>query len=79
MELMGIGAGFLSWSRFLSPSPTRAVVNGFLSPIRDFGGGVRQGCPLSPALYQFIGQALSSWLDAKGFGFMIAMHRYVAQ
>jgi hypothetical protein len=49
MESMGVGDSFLAWTRlFLYPSPTRAMVNGFVSSPLNFEGGVRQGCPLSP-------------------------------
>jgi hypothetical protein len=56
MTQLGVGPGFLAWADlFLAPSPTRATVNGFISPVASFRGGVRKGCPLLPALYVFIG------------------------
>jgi hypothetical protein len=58
MTQMGVGLGFLAWTDlFLVPSPTRAMLNGFLSPTGSFRGGGWQGCPLFPSFYFFIGQA----------------------
>jgi hypothetical protein len=46
VEQMGVEAGCLSWSGlFLSPSPTRDVVNGLLSPMRYFRGGYARAAP----------------------------------
>jgi hypothetical protein len=79
MTQLGIGPGFLAWTdQFLAPSPTRAMVNGFIPPVGSFRGRVRQGCPLSPALYIFIVQAFSCWLKANLPGIMIAQKRYVS-
>ena len=45
MEVMGAGAGFLTWVRTLLPPPqAAAVVNGFASALVDFVAGV-PGCP----------------------------------
>jgi hypothetical protein len=69
MERLGMGTGFLSWVHtLLSHTRACAVVNGFRSPSEPFYAGVRQGCPLSPLLYLFIGQALIKWWEAQGWG-----------
>ena len=79
MTQMGVGVGFLNWTDlFLAPSPTRAMVNGFLSQTGSFRGGVRQGCPLSPSVYLFIGQALSWWLSSSRLGITFLDRRYVS-
>jgi hypothetical protein len=55
----GIGDGFVGWMRvLLSDTHPCAVVNGFCSPFYKCDAGVRQGCPLAPLLYLFVGQAL---------------------
>lgn len=41
-------------------------MNGFVSGMRMFYAGVRQGCPLSPLLYLFVGEALLRYLQSKG-------------
>jgi hypothetical protein len=51
------------------------VVNGYVSNPATFHAGVRQGCPLSPLLYLFIGQALLSWLKHKGIGIKVGNTR----
>jgi hypothetical protein len=69
METLGVGPGFLTWFDSLYTSTSSlAVVNGFLSRPVPFHAGVRQGCPLAPLLYLFIGQALLSWLKRRGLG-----------
>ena len=64
-----MGSGFCAWVRILLHD-TRActVVNGFRSALEPFHAGVRQGCPLSPLLYLFVGQALLKWWEAQGVG-----------
>ena len=63
METVGAGEGLLSWVRSLLCNTQAAVcINGHLSDRVDFRAGVRQGCPLAPALYLFIAWALWCWL-----------------
>eukprot|EP00955_Chlamydomonas_euryale_P000141 1455-Chlamydomonas_euryale.AAC.1 len=63
---MGASEIMLRWVRLLLRD-TRASVhaNGVESEARVWVAGVRQGCPLAPLLYLFIGQALTSWLCSK--------------
>jgi hypothetical protein len=69
MEVMGVGQDFMDWVRMLFTNTTSvAVVNGFLSRPAKFMAGVKQGDPLSPALYLFVGQALLAWLQACDLG-----------
>jgi hypothetical protein len=67
METMGVGPGFLQWTRLLL-TDTKAVakVNGWVSTRVCFKAGVRQGCPLAPLLYLFIAHALLAWLKTHG-------------
>ena len=66
MAIMGASAGMLAWARLML-ADTRASVhaNGVESAPLLWQAGVRQGCPLSPLLYLFVGQALTSWLRAQ--------------
>ena len=53
----------LAWARLLlSDTAAAAVVNGNISPQEHWLAGVRQGCPLAPAMYLFVAWALSCWL-----------------
>jgi hypothetical protein len=64
--VMGPGAGMVAWARtLLGATRASAMVNGFESRPAASAAGVRQGCPLSPALYLFIALALSAWLRAQ--------------
>ena len=66
---LGVGAGFLLWMRvLLTDTYTCALVNGFKSSFFKCEAGVRQGCPLAPLLYLFIGQALWCFLKQRGVG-----------
>ena len=72
MDRLGVGAGFLHWVRLLlTGTSSRALVNGHLSGPAAFQAGVRQGCPLAPLLYLFIGQALLCFLKARGIGLQL--------
>ena len=71
--LLGVGDGFLSWMQvLLTHTYTCALVNGFKSAGYRCEAGVRQGCPLSPLLYLFVGQALLCWLKQNGLGLTVA-------
>lgn len=62
---LGIGDGFIGWMRvLLSDTLTCATVSGFCSPFCRCKAGVRQGCPLAPLLYLFVGQALLCFFEA---------------
>ena len=79
MGVMGASAGMLAWARLLL-ADTRASVhaNGVESAPLLWQAGVRQGCPLSPLLYLFVGQALVSWLRAQPeLGVEVAGGRHV--
>ena len=63
MEATGVGPGLQHWVRtLLSDTRAAAKVNGYLSNPALYEEGLRQGCPLAPLLYLFIGWALSCWL-----------------
>ena len=69
METMGLGSGFMRWTKtLLGDTRAAAVVNGYASRRVQSTAGVRQGCPLSPGLYLLASQALISWLRAQGHG-----------
>ena len=69
LQRLGVGPGFLAWVRLLlANTRSAALVNGALSNPERFNAGVRQGCPLAPLLYLFIGLALHCFLKAKGVG-----------
>lgn len=64
MEAVGVGPRFRAWASLLL-GHTRAcsVLNGHVSQFARFHEGVRQGCPLSPLLYLFVGEALLRFLS----------------
>ena len=65
MQRLGVGDGMLRWVRtLLSDTASAACVNGHVSAPVLFEEGVRQGCPLAPALFLFAAQALWCWLKA---------------
>ena len=79
MRQLGVGGAFLSFVQLLlTNTRSFASVNGCLSPGKHFHAGVRQGCPLAPLLYLFVGQALLCWLRHQGFGISAAGSRWVA-
>uniref|UniRef100_A0A8C5PGP4 Reverse transcriptase domain-containing protein n=1 Tax=Leptobrachium leishanense TaxID=445787 RepID=A0A8C5PGP4_9ANUR len=62
LRSLGIGPGFLAWTRALYTSPTaRVKVNGALSDSFQIFNGTRQGCPLSPLLFAL---SLEPFLEA---------------
>ena len=66
MEAVGAGEGMLDWAKILlTDTWATAVVNGHISHPMQWEAGVRQGCPLAPAMYLFVGWALSCWLLSK--------------
>lgn len=72
MLSMGVGEAFVRWVDLLLTSTcARAVVNGHVSSLHMFTAGVRQGCPLAPLLYLFVGEALYRFLDSQGVGFTV--------
>lgn len=79
---MGVGDKFLAWVRLLlNQQHTRAcaVLNGYKSVKAHFTAGVRQGCPLSPLLYLFVGEALLRYMKAQpALGVTLAGARVVA-
>lgn len=64
MTVAGVGAGFLKWTMcLLGDTRASALINGHLSRRLPFRAGVRQGCPLAPLLYLFVGEALLHFLS----------------
>ena len=64
----------------LSPSTSACtVLNGFKSTKLVFQAGVRQGCPLAPLLYLFVGEALLRFMKAQPeLGVVLAGRRHMA-
>jgi len=57
-------AGMVGWAHILlGNTRASAVVNGWVSQPRQWEAGVRQGCPLAPAMYLFVAWALHCWLQ----------------
>jgi Reverse transcriptase (RNA-dependent DNA polymerase) len=79
---MGVGDKFVAWVMLLlDQQRTRAcaVLNGYKSVKAHFAAGVRQGCPLSPLLYLFVGEALLRFMKAQqALGVTLAGGRVVA-
>ena len=78
---MGVGHKFVAWVMLLlSPSTSAcAVLNGFKSTKLAFQAGVRQGCPLAPLLYLFVGEALLRFMKAQPeLGVVLAGSRHMA-
>ena len=65
LQRMGFGPSFCGWVRLFYTSPIASVqVNGFFTPIIHLSRGVRQGCPLSAALYVLVAESLACMLRA---------------
>ena len=76
MQALGVGPGFMRWVRLLlTDTRAAALVTGCVSRKLPFLAGVRQGCPLAPLLYLFVGQALTCFLRARGMGIQVAGRR----
>ena len=73
-------SGMLGWARtLLGNTQAAAVVNGSISPFRSWEAGVRQGCPLAPAMYLFAAWALHCWLqNVREVGLLIGGRRICA-
>ena len=66
MSRLGASAGMLRWTQLLLTGTSASVqANGVESAKVPWYAGVRQGCPLSPVLYNCAAQALASWLRAQ--------------
>lgn len=79
LQEAGLGGGFLRWVQLLlQQTLSCAVVNGHISNAVPFEAGVRQGCPLAPQLYLFVGQAMLALLKHKGFGVHVGGKCFVA-
>ena len=60
LETLGLGEAFLSWVKLLYDNPLSAVLaNGKRSPYFKLGWGTRQGCPLSPLLFEITNEPLA--------------------
>jgi hypothetical protein len=78
MRVMGCGPRFCQMVKnLLTRTKARVELNGFQSRSVAFAVGVRQGCPLAPLLYLFVGQTMSCFLAHRGIGIMIAGTRLV--
>lgn len=63
LERMNFGPVFMKWIRILYYNiSSKILINGDLSPVVDISRGVRQGCPLSPALYVLFLEPLSQFI-----------------
>ena len=80
LHSLHVGDGFVKWVMLLlADTKASAVLNGFRSHKVSFGAGVRQGCPLAPLLYLFVGEALLRFMKAQPqLGIEVAGVRRVA-
>lgn len=66
MRTVGASEGMIRWAELLlRDTRAVAVVNGHVSSSKHWAMGVRQGCPLAPAMYLFVAWALSCWLQTQ--------------
>ena len=73
LTVLGAGRSFLRIAfRLLTGRKARAQADDYHSQPVSFAAGVPQGCPLSPAVFLVIGQALSRWLSACRIGIAVA-------
>ena len=63
----GFGQTFISWIKILYKSPKAAVItNGLISPLFNLTRGTRQGCPLSPLLFNIVLEPLAIAVRGNG-------------
>ncbi|GMJ02654.1 hypothetical protein HRI_003934600 [Hibiscus trionum] len=61
---MEFGARWRMWiTRCISTAQISMIVNGKVSRMFPIKRGLRQGCPLSPLLFNIVGEALSSLIN----------------
>lgn len=60
LRKMNFGDSWISWiKRCISVAPVSVLVNGSLGPRFHMQCGLRQGCPLSPFLFNLVGESLN--------------------
>ena len=60
-EKLGLGPGFIKWiSLFYRGAKASIVVNGLVGLFYLLGCGIRQGCPISPLLFNLVMEALTA-------------------
>ena len=63
LEKFGFDCNFISWVKLLYATPSASVnTNGIHSPYFPLKRGTRQGCPLSPLLFNIAIEPLAIWL-----------------
>ncbi|GMJ14282.1 hypothetical protein HRI_005097400 [Hibiscus trionum] len=63
IKMMGFGEKWLSWIQFcISSANISILVNGLPTPSFSIQRGLRQGCPLSPILFNIVAEVLSEVL-----------------
>lgn len=69
LRRLGSSPHLLRWiSLLLNDTYACTLVMGRLSRLLRFSSGTRQGCPLAPTLYLFVGQTLLRFLHKQGLG-----------